>query len=190
MASIDDVFGEIHSVNLNLNVVQNELSDIKAGLNLIQTTDQQGLALISSTLNAGFVNLSQGISALIQFQVFISKTLAHQSKQNGTMICILEHISSNTCAILDETHQQTGLQTKISEDVKDLAQMYRSSNPRAALELARKESLELKIRECCPPEAGPSPCVYESCSLPDDTQPPVPDVSYQPYQPNTPAPLK
>jgi len=188
MASIDDVFGEIHSVNLNLNVVQNELSDIKAALGLIQTTDQQGLALINSTLNAGFVNLSQGISVLIQFQIFIGKTMVHQTKQNDTMICILEHISSNTCAILDETHEQTGLQTKISEDMKDLAQMYRSSNPQAALELARQESLELKIRECCPPKGKPSPCVYEPCSLPDDTQPPVPDVSYQPYQPDTPRP--
>jgi hypothetical protein len=190
MASIQDVFDEVHSVNLNLNTVQNDLVDIKGVLNLIQTTDQNGLALINSTLNAGFVNLSQGISTLIQLQVFMSKTLVHQSKQNDTIICILEHISSNTCAILDETHEQTGLQKKITATIKDLAEMYKSSNPQAALELARHESLEQKIVECCPPKVEASPCVYEPCSLPDDKQPPTPDVSFRPFQTDVPVPPK
>src|SRR6266699_3097648 len=62
MASINDLFNAIKDVNSNLNAIKGELQNLDTRLNAVRSTDQQGFTDTRNTLNAGFANLSQGIS--------------------------------------------------------------------------------------------------------------------------------
>jgi hypothetical protein len=188
MTTLGEVFDEIKNVNKNLNTVQSELNDVKTKLDALRSTDEQGFSRIDGTLNTGFLNISDGIRGIIQLQIFVGKTLAHQSQQNDTMICILEQISRNTCSILNEAHEQTRLQQNMSGRLDALTEMFQSVYPKAALDFHRQDALERKIRECCPEPVPPLSCTYLPCPPPTTPQPPEPDVQFQVFQPGTPAP--
>jgi hypothetical protein len=155
-------------------------SKISTAVANLQAADQAGFNELTSTMNTGFTSLSQGLAALVQQGNFVVATLARQSQQNDTIICILEHISKNTCSLLNEAAVQTRLQTSMARDVHATSEMYRTVNPAAALALARQEALEHEMAECCPPATPPSPCSYEPCPLPVLQQPPLTTIAYPP----------
>ncbi len=180
MTSVTDVFNEIHNVNVNLNTVQGELTGLTTAVANLQAADQAGFNELNNTLRTGFTSLSQGLSALVQQGNFVAATLAYQSQQNDTIICILEHIAKNTCSLLNEAASQTRLQTAMARDLHDTAEIFRTVNPAAALALARQLALEHEIAVCCPPAAPSPPCSYEPCPLPVLKQPPLTTKTYQP----------
>ena len=92
--------------------------DIEAGLKAVQDAN--------TTLNWGF-------GQLITIGNYTNQALAQNAAQNDTMICILEHISKNTCLLLNEAHEQTGLQRGIQESTKLVADLYAATHAEAAL---------------------------------------------------------
>lgn len=148
MPSIDDVFDELKKVNTNLQAVQGELTKI------------------NNTLTTGFTNVLQGMQTLVTLEGYSDQALFHLSQQNGTMICILEKISQQTCALLDEAHMQTGLQTAIQENSTSLLELHKSAYPAAALELERLGHLRQQLLKCCPPEKPEPICTYKPCEVP------------------------
>src|SRR5262245_52261449 len=105
MASAQDFLDAINGANNRLDGVNNRLDDVKGKLDLINQSVQN----LNQTLNWGF-------GALITIGNYTNEALSQNAKQNDTIICILEHISKNTCELLNESHTQTGLQTTIKNN--------------------------------------------------------------------------
>jgi hypothetical protein len=182
MPNLDDVFNAIQAVNGNLQQLHTDLDDLKAETTLVKQSIDQGLANVATILNAGFTNIALGVQALLELQMFADQTLVHQSHQNDTIICALEHVSENTCGILNEAHTQTALQISIDRHARSLAEMYRTVNPAAALELKRLDDLKAEILACCPPEPTPPICTYQPCPKPPEQQGSPPTIAYTPYK--------
>lgn len=179
MATISDVFNELQKANSNLQQINTNVANLLTATNGVGNAVKQ----VDNTLNAGFVNMSQGIQGVIALQNFADQMLVHNSQQNDTIICLLEHISKWICELLSESHIQTGLQTVLKENVVKLEELYESVNPDAALELKRLEELHKQILECCPPPEQPPFCRYEGCNIPKplDKEPPHP--KYEEFKP-------
>src|SRR5205807_8624663 len=124
------------------------LDDVKTKMDLINTT------------------LNWGLAQLITIGNYTNQALAQNAAQNDTMICILEHISRNTCELLNESHTQTGLKTTIRNSTTALAEPYAATHAEAALTLQREEALRKQIEECSPPQVAPPPCAYQACPAP------------------------
>lgn len=144
MPSIGDVFNEMKEVNQNLQQLHLDLGQLSTSLDGVRT-DLQGIT---------------------QLDLYADQALAHLSKQAETIICILEKVSEQTCGILNETHEQTGLEDATSRATSALGEMYRSSHPEAALEQDRLNRLRAELLACCPPDEPEPVCTYEPCEQP------------------------
>lgn len=184
MPTITDVFNQLVTANTNLQQIHTDLQIETASTDAVRTSVDQ----VNGTLNAGFVNLSQGIQNLLQLQNFANQVLLHLAAQDDTIICILEKVSQHTCELLNEAHIQTGLQSTMQEGVGTLVELTKSAHAEAALELERQERLRQQILECCPPEKPKPVCLYEPCKAPEAPGNP-PRVDYQPFQPESPTPI-
>ena len=122
-----------------------------------------------ATLHNDLVNLT---NELVTIGQYTNQALYQNDQQNETIICILEHISQNTCALLNQAAVQTALQTEMESDIDGLEGMFASANPAAALERERLHHLEEKIEKCCPPPTPKPPCDYAPCPAPRPIGPP------------------
>jgi hypothetical protein len=155
MPSADDLFNQLVSANTRLEAIKGNLLDVKAATDAVKTAVSQ----VNGTLNAGF-------SELVALGQYANQALSQNAKQNDTIICILEHISKNTCGLLNQSVMQTRLQTEMEKDLDALEAMYETVNAGAALERERLEALKLQIERCCPPPKPELPCHYTSCPAP------------------------
>lgn len=110
--------------------------------------------------------MGNGFNQLVTLQSYANEALFQNTQQNDTIICLLRQISENTCKLVNESHQQTGLQATIAEDASTLADLYQVTHPEAALVRSRELALKAQIEECCPPEEEPPACVSKECPAP------------------------
>ena len=168
MPSADDLFNQLVAANNRLEAIKGNLLDVKAATDAVKTAVNQ----VNSTLNTGF-------SELVALGTYANQALSQNAKQNDTIICILEHISKNTCELLNQSVIQTRLQTEMEKDIDALAAMYETTNAGAALERERLEALKHQIERCCPPPKPEPPCHYAPCPAPPKLPDP-PRVGTQP----------
>ncbi len=164
MPSADDIYNRLVDANTRLETIKNELIDVKNSVDAVKAS----VDTVNNTLNNGFAQL-------VTLGTYTNQALFQNSKQNDTMICILEHISQNTCALLNEAHQQTILQTQIERNAAALTDMYATVHADAALQREKLQKLQREIEACCPPPPPVPPCTYERCPAPSPLPPP-PDV--------------
>jgi hypothetical protein len=145
-----------------LNDFYNKMSDIDNDLKSAGTDVNK----MDADVNAGFAQTAIALGVLVQLGTYADDALSHISKQNDTIICILEHVSQNTCALLSEAHRQTALQDLISHNMARLTEMFESAHPEAAVDLSRREELRRRIEACCPPKEEPPACSYKACDAP------------------------
>jgi hypothetical protein len=103
---------------------------------------------------------------LVTLGQYTNEALSQNAKQNDTIICILEHISKNTCELLNQSVIQTKLQTEMQTDMDALEAMYETAHADVALERERLRALKQQIEECCPPPQPEAPCKYAPCPAP------------------------
>ena len=175
MASINDVFNQLVTVNATLNTIGANISAGTAATNAVKGSVDQ----LDTDLKAGFSQTASALNTAVSLLNAIAaidiegvKLLWHLTQQTDTMICALEHISQNTCAILTQTTIQTGLQTKIRDDADGLLSIAESAYPAAALERERLAALQAQIEKCCPPEPVPPACTYAACPQPKPVEAP------------------
>jgi hypothetical protein len=161
MPSIDDVYNQLLAVNTNLTNLTNAVNNATTAINGVHAAVTQ----VNGTLNTGF-------GELVTIGNYNNQALYQDDQQNTTMICELEHISKNTCALLNESVIQTALQTAIASDIDGLEQMFATVNPGAALELERLAKLKAQVEACCPPPKPVPPCNYAPCPAPAPIGPP------------------
>ncbi len=111
-------------------------------------------------------------SAVVTIGTYTNQALYQNDQQNTTIICELEHISKNTCALLNESAIQTALQTAMAADLDGLEKMFATANPGAALEAERLATLKAQVEQCCPPKKPTPPCEYKPCPAPKPIGPP------------------
>jgi hypothetical protein len=153
MPTMDEFFAQIQAINTNL-------TD-NFGNKLLQTatTDLGQIEKDVEPLHKDFGNVED-----LQKQTL--NTLLHISQQNDAIICILEHISRNTCTLVNLNTLELAAQEQMKEDTNSLLQISETSHPDAALVLERQKALKRQIEECCPPKVFPPACVYEPCPAP------------------------
>ena len=89
------------------------------------------------------------------------------------MICALERISKNTCALVDLADIEVDLTRSIKNSDATLVQLYETTNPASALTVSKDVELRKAIKDCCPPQPRQSICDYEACpALPPLGDPP------------------
>ena len=143
-------------------ILDTKLDELRTRLDTLHTDVQQ----VNTSVHQVNGTLVNGFGQLITQAAYTNQALHHNAQQNDTMICILEHISKNTCLLLNEAHVQTGLQTTIRNSTSLLADLYAATHAEAALTRQREEALRKQIEECCPPEVPPPPCDYAPCPAP------------------------
>src|SRR5262249_4586416 len=141
MPSASDFFDELKGSHDELKGVNARLDDVQGKLDLLRAAVEH----VDQTLQ-------WGLGQLITLANYTNQALYHNDQQNDTIICILEHISKNTCSLLNEAHVQTGLQTVIQKNTMTLAELYAATPAEAALARERLEALRKQVEECCPPE--------------------------------------
>jgi paraquat-inducible protein B len=162
MASIDDCYNQLVTAN-------GELSQIQQGIQTVNST----LQTVDSDVQATTAAVQSGFSQLYTIANYTNQLLLYEIQQNDTMICYLEKITRQTCALLNEAALQTAAQQAMRADLDDLRQLYELANPAAAVEQARLEALKAQVEKCCPPPVPAPPCKFEPCKQPGDV-PPMP----------------
>ena len=161
MASIDDCFNQLVAAN-------GELSQIDQG---IQTVNNS-LQTVDTDVQATTAAVQNGFGQLYTIANYTNQLLLYQIQQSDTMVCYLEKIARQTCALLNEAALQTAAQQAMREDLDDLRQLYELANPAAAVEQDRLEALKAQVEKCCPPPVPTPPCKFEPCKQPGDVPPP------------------
>ena len=169
MASINDVFNQLVTVNAtlssigaNINAGTTATNAVKASVDQLDTDLKAGFSQTTNALNAAV----SALNAIAAIDIEGVKLLWHLTQQTDTVICALEHISRNTCAILTQTTIQTGLQTQIRDDSDALLSIAGFAYPAGALERERLKALQAQIEKCCPPDLAPPACTYAACPAP------------------------
>jgi hypothetical protein len=161
MPSADDLFNQLVAANNRLEDIKGDLVDVKGAVN--------GVTAAVNVVNATLLN---GFNQLVTLGQYTNQALYQNDQQNDTIICILEHISKNTCALLNEATLQTAAQLSMEGDIDTLESMFATANAGAALEAKRLHALKEQIEKCCPPEKPAPPCNYEPCPAPKPIGPP------------------
>lgn len=166
MPSLGDVVNEVKSIldNINTNTlgtrnntgtIINQLTQLDADVQHINTTDQQG-----------FTNLAQGMAVLIQLQAQNNNLLAANDKQNETIICWLYNIANVLCDIKRNTDTEVQLQKNISAALAHANKILELVHAREAIEVERQDAIEQRMDKCCPkPEPPVQPC-FKECEPP------------------------
>jgi hypothetical protein len=169
MPSVTDVYNQLLAVNSNLSSLVNAVNNVQTAVNSATTAVnavQSAVTQVNGTLNGGF-------GQLVTIGNYTNQALYQNDQQNVTIICALEHISKNTCALLNESVIQTALQTAMASDIDGLENMFATANPGAALEIQRLAALKAQVEKCCPPAKLRPPCDYAPCPAPTQIgQPP------------------
>ncbi|MFX0195891.1 MAG: hypothetical protein ACFFCW_07200 [Candidatus Hodarchaeota archaeon] len=181
MPTINEVWEQALQINANLSVIHNDLTGLKNCCNrtndhiknLIDKVEKSNnyLERLRDIVNDGFVAISEGIAGIHSRQDLTNQLLNFQTRQQETMICVLENISRNTCGLLNESNQQTKLQANLAENVERLNHMYASANPDAALIYNRHMEQREALEECCPPKPHKPICTYKPCPAPERPHP-------------------
>jgi hypothetical protein len=136
-------------------------------------TDVYNQILKVNTNLTSLINAVNNVtSALVTIGNYTNQALYQNDQQNVTIICALEQISKNTCALLNESAVQTALQTDMVADIDGLEKMFATVNPEAALETERLAALKAQVEKCCPPPKPTPPCDYRPCPEPKPIGPP------------------
>ncbi len=162
MPSASDFFAELQGANARLDQIKTSVLSVKTSVDAVKTsTDAVHTAVqqVNTTLSTGF-------GQLVTLGVYTNEALAHNAKQNDTIICILEHIEEHTCALVNYADEQTRLQRSMEANTRMLAELYAATHAEAALERQEHEELQKKIERCCPPPKPEPPCRPERCPKP------------------------
>jgi predicted nucleic acid-binding Zn-ribbon protein len=162
MPSASDFFQELQGANSRLEQVKTQLTaikssvdDVKDATDAVKTSVQQ----VNSTLSTGF-------SQLIVLGTYTNDALAHNAKQNDTIICLLDKIARNTCTLVNSAAEQTALQRSLEATNRMLAELYAATHAEAAHQREQHDELRKQIERCCPPPQPQPPCRYEPCEAP------------------------
>ncbi len=165
MPTLNDAFNELQSINGHLQTLHTDNGSIIAGQAAIAAAIAASTAAINDVRNSVDAGTTV-LRSIAHLQQVTNATLLHMSQQQDAMICALEAISRNTCALHNEAHIQTGRQTVIAAAETALLDITRTVHAAAALDFDRREDQQRAIEKCCPTPVEPPVCAYRPCPAP------------------------
>lgn len=181
MATINDVYNQLVTVNATLSSINADVNAGTVATTAVKTEVQQ----LDTDLKDGFAATTAALASAVTALNAIwtidyasAQLLSQLTQQTDTIICALEHISQNTCALLTQSTIQTTLQTEIRKDAHALVSIAEVAYPAGALDSRRLTELEAQIHKCCPADIPPPACTYEPCPKPKSV--PVPQLPTPP----------
>lgn len=125
------------------------------------------LVEIRDAVSTGLTAVAAALQGVQTRQDLANRISVHQVAQLDTVICILEHISANTCETVNQGAQEVDAQIRIARSVDELEHMIATAAPAAALELERARVERARLEECCPSPPPRRPCDYSPCPTPE-----------------------
>ena len=95
MASVDEVYDRIKEIKQNLDTTNGKLDDLKASVDAVKTATDGVHSAVDQVNNT----LASNLKILVALGQYTNEALFQNAQQNDTMICILEHISKNSCLL-------------------------------------------------------------------------------------------
>jgi hypothetical protein len=166
MPSIQDVADQINAKLDQIN--QNTADTVTVGNGIRADLAQVNTNLddLDTHLQAGVAELSSGLFALWELQKATNSILDHQSKQNDTIICLLNNATELLCGVTRKLTQELDFSDRQLLSLKRTEGIAERVHAAAAGDFDRDADVEAKILECCPPEEPePEPCP-EPCPVP------------------------
>ena len=159
MPSIQDVADQINvkldQINSNTAATVAVGNGIRSDLTQVNTN----LSTLDVHLQTGVSVLSNGLFAIWELQKVTNSILDHHSKQNDTIICLLENTNDLLCGMTRKLTRQLDLSEQLLKSLKRVEGIAERAEPAAAADFDRNAELQKQIRACCPPdEAKPEPC--------------------------------
>lgn len=162
MASINDVFNALNDIKGKLDQLHvdatNNGQKQDATNNKLDTLNQT-VTTVGTAVDARFAQV-------LQQQQLSNQLVHHLTQQQETVICILENVSRNTCELVNLETEELKATLAVQEHSRTTAEILRGAYPNAAFDLANRDDLERKIKECCPDEPDRPPCQYKPCASP------------------------
>lgn len=179
MPSLSDIANSILNA---LNAIQTNTANTDTDVLQVKA-DTAALNLKMNTLiginQAGFINLSQGIAAMILQQFSTNQQLQFQTRQNETIICWLKNIANVLCDIKRIVAEMEEDGDQMRALVARLEQIIELVHGSEAVQVHAHEALQERIEKCCPDKpVEPKPC-FPVCEEP--VRPPeVPRPNFTP----------
>jgi ABC-type transporter Mla subunit MlaD len=163
MPSLGDFYDRLGEVNNHVGDMDTELTTLDTH---VQQTNTQ-LGTIEGTLTSIAGTLTSIDGDIQQMSQSMTTLLTRVVAQNDTIICILEHISRNTCSLVNAAALELRALQSVEVSARELDSMTKTVHPDAALVLARDEAARLELEKCCPPKHIEAPCHYQPCEQPE-----------------------
>jgi hypothetical protein len=119
LKEVDDKLDKLDGVNNRLDTVHSDLLAIEGKLDVLKAA----IDAVAAAVQQVNQTLQWGFAQLITIGNYTNQALYHNDQQNDTIICILEHISKDTCELWNEAHTQTELQKIIKHNTTMLADL-------------------------------------------------------------------
>lgn len=170
MASLADIANQIkgllEQIKTNTQTTASTAGAIKGDT---ASLNNKADTLINISQN-GFINLSQGMAAMIGQQIITNARLEHQRQQIDTIICWLTGMSDLLCRILHRENTQVELQAEIEESIRFLRELNELVHGSEAVQVDHRWEIQGRLEKCCPPrKPEPEPCP-ERCPAPQRTE--------------------
>lgn len=169
-AKLDTVITNTGNTATNTASTKTAVDQVKTAVNQVKTAVDQvnsSVNALDSHVQSGFVNLSQGLFALLQVQKAALALADHNRKQNDTIICLLENSNELLCGITRKLTRQLELSDAIRVDVERIEAIEERVHPGEAADFDRSLEMIDKIERCCPPERPKPEQCPEPCSTSD-----------------------
>lgn len=180
MPSIQDVADQI---NAKLDSINNNTSTTAANTGAIKTAVNQTnakLTTLDANVQAGFANLSQGLFVLSELEKIQIAFAEHNSKQNDTIICLLENSNEVLCGITRKFTRQLELSEAMLNSLHRIEGIEERVHADAAGDYDRHLAIHERMEECCPhDEPEPEPCP-EACAKSEFRPPKPPRSDWKP----------
>lgn len=141
------------------NQIKDDLDQIKSSTALTAGR----LDTLTQHLDAGVLNLAQGLFAIWEVEKQSAALLVDNVVQNETIICWLKTQADLQCRILRRLDTLLEVETATRNSLTKLEKILELVHARETLEVDRLAAAEAQILKCCPPkQPEPEPC-YEPC---------------------------
>jgi hypothetical protein len=186
MPSIQDVADQINakldSINNNTATTVTVLNNVRG--DIAQTNAR--LDTLDNHLQAGIVQLANGLFAIFELLKVTNSILNHHTDQHNTIICELKNSNDLLCGITRKLTKQVTLTEELVESLDRVEGITERVHPGAAGDYDRNVELHERVSDCCPPpEPKPEPCP-ETCRLPEPRPYRPQGQDWRPPQPREP----
>ena len=185
-AKLDSISVKTAETAVNTNNTTNEVKAVGSKIDVSNAL----LGQINFDIKDGFSNIGQGVSQLINLSKASLAVQIHQTRQNDTIICLLENSNEMLCGITRKLTRQLELSEASLASLLRIEGIEERVHSDAAADYDRHLAIEERMEECCPhPEEPVEPCP-EACSKPKFEPPRVDDKGWKPLpQPKQPKPV-